>query len=174
MYLLLKALIKEALKYLSLVFGEFKWLSLWLHADTSRSLHSLETFQCKSDYFEHAHSFYYDCLNVERGGKNRKCKQSTAVLNTADEKKRGNVAQLWHNNTSACVKGTLVRCVIPDSEKLFITEKYLNPVAALPEVHLLPHHGAPHTEETPQVMEGSTVEGVFICAAVFEVGDAVA
>lgn len=50
----------------------------------------------------------------------------------------------------------------------------LHLVAALSEVHLLPHHGAPHAEETPQVVEGASVEGVFVCSAVFEVGDAVA
>lgn len=50
----------------------------------------------------------------------------------------------------------------------------LNLVAALPEIHLLPHHCAPHTEETPQVVKGSPVKGVFISTAVFEVGDAVA
>lgn len=51
---------------------------------------------------------------------------------------------------------------------------FLNLVAALPEVHLLPHHRAPHTEETPQVVEGPAVKGVFISTAVFEVRDAVA
>ncbi|KAA8584671.1 hypothetical protein FQN60_008456, partial [Etheostoma spectabile] len=47
-------------------------------------------------------------------------------------------------------------------------------VAALPEVHLFPHHCAPHAEETPKVVEGAAVKGIFISAAVFEVGDAVA
>lgn len=42
----------------------------------------------------------------------------------------------------------------------------LDLVAALPEVHLFPHHRAPHAEETPKVVEGAAVEGVFICAAV--------
>lgn len=51
---------------------------------------------------------------------------------------------------------------------------FLDLVAALPEVHLLPHHCAPHAEETPQVVEGAAVEGVFVSAAVLEVGDAVA
>lgn len=43
----------------------------------------------------------------------------------------------------------------------------LDLVAALPEVHLFPHHCVPYTEETPQVVEGATVEGVFINTAVF-------
>lgn len=50
----------------------------------------------------------------------------------------------------------------------------LNGVAALPEVHLFPDHCAPHAEEPPQVVEGATVEGVLVGAAVLEVGDAVA
>lgn len=50
----------------------------------------------------------------------------------------------------------------------------LNLVAALPEIHLLPHHCAPHTEEPPQVVGGAPVEGVFIGTTVPEVGDAVA
>lgn len=51
---------------------------------------------------------------------------------------------------------------------------FLDLVAAFPEVYLLPHDCAPHAEETPKVVEGAAVEGVFISAAVFEVGDAVA
>ncbi len=50
----------------------------------------------------------------------------------------------------------------------------LDLVTALPEVHLFPDHCAPCAEETPQVMEGAAVEGVFICAAVLEVGDPMA
>ena len=51
---------------------------------------------------------------------------------------------------------------------------FLHLVAALPEVHLLPHHGPPHAVETPQIVEGSAVEGVLVGAAVLQVGDAVA
>lgn len=51
---------------------------------------------------------------------------------------------------------------------------FLDLVAALPEVHLLPHHCAPHTEETPKIVEGAAVKWVFIGPAVFEVGDTVA
>lgn len=51
---------------------------------------------------------------------------------------------------------------------------FLYLVAALPEVHLLPHHCAPHAEETPKVVEAAAVKWVFIGTAVFEVGDAVA
>lgn len=50
----------------------------------------------------------------------------------------------------------------------------LDLVAALSEVHLFPHHWAPHAEETPEVVEGAAVKRVLIGAAVFEVGDAVA
>lgn len=50
----------------------------------------------------------------------------------------------------------------------------LNLVAALPEVHLLPHHRPPHAEEAPEVVEGAAVEGILVRAAVLEVGDAVA
>lgn len=50
----------------------------------------------------------------------------------------------------------------------------LSGIAALPEVHLLPHHRAPHAEEAPQVAQGSAVERILVYAAVFEVGDAVA
>lgn len=50
----------------------------------------------------------------------------------------------------------------------------LSGIAALPEVHLLPHHCAPHAEEAPQVAQGPAVEGVLVNAAVFEVGDAMA
>lgn len=51
---------------------------------------------------------------------------------------------------------------------------FLDLAAALPEVNLLPHHCAPHAEETPEIVEGATVKWVFISAAVFEVRDAVA
>lgn len=51
---------------------------------------------------------------------------------------------------------------------------FLDLVAALPEVHLLPHHCAPHAEKTPKVVECTAVEGVFIGSTVFEVRDAVA
>lgn len=51
---------------------------------------------------------------------------------------------------------------------------FLDLVAALPEVHLLPHHCAPHAEETPKIVEGAAVKRVFIGAAVFEIRDAVA
>lgn len=50
----------------------------------------------------------------------------------------------------------------------------LGRIAALPEVHLLPRHRAPHAEEAPQVAQGPAVEGILVDAAVFEVGDAVA
>lgn len=50
---------------------------------------------------------------------------------------------------------------------------FLDLVTALPEVHMLPHHCAPHAEETPKIVEGATVKWVFIGATVFEVGDAV-
>lgn len=63
---------------------------------------------------------------------------------------------------------------MPDPERLFITEMYLNLIAALLEVHMLPHHCAPDAEETPKVLECPAVKGVLICTAVFEVGDAVA
>lgn len=50
----------------------------------------------------------------------------------------------------------------------------LDLVTALPEVHLLPHHRAPHTEEAPKVVESATVKGVLVSPAMFEVGDAMA
>lgn len=58
--------------------------------------------------------------------------------------------------------------------RLLMFAVFLDLVAALPEVHLLPHHCAPHTKETPKIVEGAAVKRVFICTAVFEVRDAVA
>lgn len=44
----------------------------------------------------------------------------------------------------------------------------------LPEIHLLPHHGAPHAEESPEVAQRATVERILVGAAMLEVGDAMA
>lgn len=101
---------------------------------------------------------------------------------------------LWHNSSAStnvnCTQGLLIVCGqvcvrSTDPDKFFMSEiqsfQSVNTwcvlsdlVAALPEVHLFPHHCAPHAEETPKVVEGAAVEGVFISAAVLEVGDAVA
>lgn len=78
-------------------------------------------------------------------------------------------------HTESSSSNNVVKCVIPDTGRLLMSEicAFLNLVTALPEVHLLPHHCAPNAEEAPKVVEGPAVEGVFICATVFEVGDAV-
>lgn len=50
---------------------------------------------------------------------------------------------------------------------------WLNGVAALSEVDLLPGDGAAQAEETPQVADDALVEGVLVGPAVLQVGDAV-
>ena len=66
----------------------------------------------------------------------------------------------------------MVQRLVPKPRILPVCVLHL--VAALPEVHLLPHHRVPHAEEAPQVVEGAAVEGVLVGAAVLQVGDAVA